>query len=191
MSATAEHAPPLTYGEYLALERETDARHEFLDGEAWLMAGGTPAHSKIKTNAAGVLHAALRGRPCQVYDSDLKVRVAATGLTTYPDLSVVCGALERHPEDRNAITNPTVWLEVLSGSTEGWDRGGKFMHAQQVASLAHYVLVSQDTRRVEVFTRGDDGGWSYRAFSVGTAVPLTALGVEVDVDALYEQLPEG
>ena len=179
----------LSYAEYLELERQTDTRHEFFDGEAWAMSGGTIRHSAIKTNLTVALAAALGKGPCRAYDSDLKVRVLATGLATYPDLTIVCGPVERHPEDRNALSNPSTVIEVLSKGTEGWDRGGKFMHMQQVPSLRYYLLVNVDDRRVELFTRGE-GAWSYTVHGPGERVPLSDLGVSLEVDALYLDLPE-
>src|SRR5436190_3677950 len=109
---------PVTYAEYLRLERETDTRYEFLDGQIWAMSGGTARHSRIKMNLGALLTSALGDGPCQPYDSDWKIRVSATGLATYPDISVVCGDIERHPEDSNAAINPAVIVEVLSESTE-------------------------------------------------------------------------
>lgn len=180
----------LSYQDYLALERDSDQRYEYLDGEVWLMAGGTPRHSKLKINAASLLNSALGNGPCQAYDADLKVRVAATGLATYPDLTIVCGGIERHPEDANAVTNPTLALEVLSGTTERWDRGGKFLHFQQIPSLKHFVLVGQDEPQVEVFTRAEGGAWTYRRYGAGERVALGAVGLELEVDALYRNLPD-
>ena len=180
----------LSYQDYLALERESDQRYEYLAGEAWAMAGGTPRHSGLKVNATIVVGSALGGGPCRVYDSDLKVRVAATGLATYPDLTVVCGGLERHPEDPNAITNPTLVFEVLSSTTERWDRGDKFLHFQRIPSLKQFVLVGQDEPRIEVYTRAQHGTWTYRVYAAGERVPLTSVGMELEVDALYRNLPD-
>lgn len=178
----------LTYAEYLELERSTDMRHEYLAGEAWMMSGGTPRHAGIKTNLTTTVATALVRTPCRAYDADLKIRVVATGLATYPDLSVICGGLEIHPEDPNAGTNPTALFEVLSPSTEAWDRGGKFQHAQQIPSLRHYVLVSQDEPLVEVYTRSE-GGWLYTTHRAGEQIALAGLGATLAVDDLYLKLP--
>lgn len=180
----------MSYADYLALEREADVRHEYINGEAFAMAGGTPRHAKLKTNLTGLMFAALGSGPCQAYDADLKVRIVATGMATYPDLTIVCGPLERHPEDPNAIANPTVVFEVLSDSTEAWDRGAKFSHFQRVPSLRHYVLVSQGGARVERFTRIDAATWQYTAFGPGEVVELAAIGASIEVDALYRNLPD-
>lgn len=176
----------LTYAAYLALERETDVRHEFLDGEAWAMAGGSIRHSGIKSNVALAFGIALRGGPCRFYDSDLKVRVPETGLATYPDLAVICGGPERHPEDRNAATNPALLVEVLSKATESWDRGGKFAHYRKLPSLKHYVLVSQDSEVVEHYARQDDGSW--RLTEHTDLLPV--LGVEIPIEGFFRDLPD-
>jgi Uma2 family endonuclease len=180
---------PIPYADYLALERDADERHEYLDGQVWAMGGGTPRHSRIETNLVVDLANALGDGRCQVYDNDLRVRVLATGLATYPDLTVVCGALERHPEDPDAVTNPTVVLEVLSPSTEGWDRGGKFLHLGQCPALQHYVLAAQDAPLIEVYTRAGPDSWELRRYGPGQRAPLPAAGVELDVDAAYRNLP--
>jgi len=180
----------LGYRDYLALERETDLRHEFLDGEAWAMAGGTLRHSGVKTNLTRAMGSALLGHPCRPYDVDLKIHIEDTGLFTYPDLSVICGQPRRSPEDRNAATNPTLLAEVLSASTEGWDRGGKFAHYRQIPTLRYYLLVSVDEVRVELFTREADGRWMLTEHLAGTVVPLPELDVALAVDDLYLDLPE-
>lgn len=134
--------------------------------------------------------ALLGDGPCQPYDSDLKVRNPATGLATCPDLTVICGPLQRHPDDRNAVTNPAVWFEVLSPSTEAWDRGAKFAHVRELDSLQAYVLVSATAARVEVYTRGEGDAWILRAYGPGTTALVPTLAGGIDVDRLYRNLPE-
>lgn len=177
----------LTYAEYLALERAEDARYEFLDGHVVAMSGGTPRHAKVKANVTAAFTVALGDGPCQAYDSDLKIRVLATGLATYPDLAVVCGDLERHPDDANAVTNPRLLVEVLSPSTQAWDRGEKFLHYRRVASLTDVVFVEPDGQRVEHYQREDDGSWRFREHS-GDAV-LEVLGVSLAIGAFFRNLP--
>lgn len=189
MGAAAE-AVRYTYAEYLALERRTDQRYELSDGEVFLMAGSTPRHAKVISNSNVAFGAALGDRPCQAFSSDLKVRIPQTGAATHPDLCVICGGIERHPEDRNAATNPTLIVEVLSESTEVWDRTRKFFHYQRLPSLRHYLLVSHDDVRVEHYERAEAGAWTYRVFGPGDVVPLSLLGVSLPVDALYKNLPD-
>lgn len=187
--ALAARKPKLSYQDYLDLEQRTDTRHEFLDGEVFAMAGGTPRHSAAKTNLIGLLFAGLRGRgPCRPYDSDLKVRVLATGLATYPDVTVICGKPDRDEEDANAATNPTLLAEVLSPSTEAWDRGGKFDHYQQIPSLQHYLLMDPRKPLLQHFERQTDGSWRLTTHRAGDA--LTVMGVALSVDELYAELPD-
>jgi len=178
----------LTYPEYLAIEETSEGKHEWLDGQVVAMSGGTPTHSALATNATIMLGVALRGRPCRPYNSDLRIRVPETGLATYPDCLVICGGLERHPEDDNAATNPSVIVEVLSPSTEAWDRGDKFRHYRELASLRDYLLVSQHARQVEHYQRQDDGTWLLRTMGPGQAVRLSAVEVALPIDELYQDV---
>ena len=176
----------MTYAEYLALERSSPGeKHEFLRGEVWAMAGGTPTHSLIGANAGAELKAALKGRPCAVFNADLRVRVQESDRSTYPDVTVVCGKREVATDDANAVTNPVLLVEVLSEGTEADDRGEKFAHYQRLPSLREYVLVSQHTHRVEVFSRTDDNVWRYAAYGDGQAARLEALGISLEVTSLY------
>ena len=180
----------LSVEEYLALEQSTGERHEYVNGEAWAMAGGTGAHSDVKVNLASLLRTALQGRTCRPRDSDFKIYVPETGLATYPDLSVFCGPVIQSVEVPHAGTNPTLLAEVLSPSTEGWDRGGKFAHYRRLPSLKYYLMVSLDPRRVELYTREDDGSWRLTEHGPGSTVALSALGVSLEVDALFADMLE-
>lgn len=174
-----------TYAEYLSQEEASLEKHEFCDGAIVAMAGGTRAHSRMKTNLTVAVGTALHGRPCQPYDSDLRVRVPATTLATYPDLSVICGQAVADAEDRHAVVNPAVLFEVLSPSTAGYDRGEKFDHYQRLASLQQYVLLDHARPHVDVYSRLPSGGWERRGYGTGERVPLTSIDVELGVDELY------
>jgi len=174
-----------TFAEYLTLEAASETKHEYLDGEIYDMAGGTPDHSGLAVNVTSELHAALRGRPCRVFNSDLRVRVLATGLGTYPDASVICGAFEHDPEDENTAINPVVLVEVLSDSTEAYDRGEKFAHYRRIPSLRDYVIVSQHEPVIEHYTRNDDDTWTLHEVRPPASVQLT-IGCELSVAAVYE-----
>lgn len=174
-----------TFADYLAIEAASETKHEYLDGAIHDMAGGTPDHAGIAVNVTSELRAALRGRACRVFNSDLRVRVLATGLGTYPDASVICGAFEGDPEDPNTATNPVVIVEVLSDGTEAYDRGEKFEHYRRIPSLRDYVLVSQHQPLVEHYTRNDDGTWTLREVRPPASVCLS-IGGEVPVAAVYE-----
>jgi Uma2 family endonuclease len=134
-----------------------------------------------------ILDGALRGRPCRVFSSDLRVRVQATGLGTYPDVTVVSDKLEMDPEDhkRHTVTNPRVIVEVLSPSTEDYDRGEKLGQYKRMASLAEVVLVAHDRREIEVVRRESDGSWSRHIAGEGAAARIASLGCELPVDEVY------
>ena len=174
-----------TYEEYRAFERASPPKHEFVAGEIFAMAGGTYDHSTIAANVLGELHAALRGTDCSPLTSDMRVRTG-DDVGAYPDVSVACGERRFSDETRDELLNPAVLVEVLSPSTEAYDRGEKFHHYETIASLREYVLVSTATRRVEVFTRRPEGGWLLRTFSKGEAAEIGSLAVMLSIDALYE-----
>jgi Uma2 family endonuclease len=188
MSARAvavAHPVFYSFREYVRIEEESGIKHEYLAGQIYAMAGGTPQHSAIATAIAGDLRAALRGGRCSVYGSDLRVRVRKTGLGTYPDVSVVCGSHELDPENKNTVTNPILIVEVASKSTEKYDRGEKFEHYKQIRSLQEYVLVSRRERAIEVWRRTRSGWTSYVA-RAGEQAKLSSVGVTLDVDAIYQ-----
>jgi len=174
----------LTYAQYLALEARSSVRHELVNGEVYEMAGGTPAHGALAAALAGDLRGALRGKPCRVFSSDVRVFVRETGLATYPDLSVVCGSLETAEEDQDAIVNPVLLAEVLSPSTEAWDRGGKAAHYRRMPSLREILFVAPDGR-LEVQRRSERGVWELVEARVGERLELLSLGVVLDVAELF------
>jgi Uma2 family endonuclease len=175
-----------TFAEYLEQERTSEIKHELLNGEIFDMAGGTIEHGRLASTVNAALRTQLLGRPCEVYTADVRIRVLATGLATYPDTSVVCGRLERDPADANTIVNPVVLVEVLSDSTERYDRGEKFAHYRHLPSLKEYVLVSQHDPRIEVFRRNDDGkSWTLHIAEAGESASLASIGCELAVDKIY------
>jgi Uma2 family endonuclease len=175
----------MTYAEYLAAEETSPVKHEFLDGVAYAMAGGTIEHAALSASVIGLLTRALSGRPCRVFSSDARVRVLATGLSTYPDVTVVCGKLEVDAEDPHAIVNPVLLVEVLSDSTEAADRGEKAAHYRRIPSLRELVLVSQRGPRIEVQRRSDAGHWELFEAGPGERAVLASVGCELEVDAVY------
>jgi Uma2 family endonuclease len=181
-----------TFEQYLALEEESSIKHEFLEGEIVAMAGGTPEHAALAMAFGRQLGNQLEGTRCRVFSSDLRVRVVATGLTTYPDVSVVCGPVERDPEGPTTVTNPKIVVEVTSDSSEHYDRGAKLEHFQQIPSLEAVAIVSHRQPLVEVWTRAS-AGWTHAAAGPGERAPIAPLGVEIDVTALYAAAsePEG
>ncbi len=180
----------ISEAEYLATEAASPVKREYVNGEVVAMAGASPVHNAIASNLHIALGARLRGKPCRPYGSDLRIHVPDTGLYTYPDLSVVCGQMEFHPEDAMVVVNPRLLFEVLSPGTEAYDRGAKFGHYRHLASLAEYTLISQDIERVEHYVRAEGGAWILREYGLGDAVPLAALDIEITVDELYEGVAE-
>jgi Uma2 family endonuclease len=179
------HELTFTFAEYIEREQGSDTKHELVNGEIFAMAGSTIEHGRLASNVTISLGGQLLGRPCAAFSSDVRVRVLATGLATYPDLSVVCGKLERDPGDVNTIVNPILLVEVLSDGTEAYDRGEKFAHYRRIPSLREYVLVSQHEPRIEVFRRGEDGIWSLHEAGATERVKLASIGCELAVDAVY------
>ena len=173
-----------SFRDYLELEEASNVKHEFLDGEIYAMAGGTPAHAALAMAVGAALLAQLRGRGCRVYSSDLRVRVLATGLATYPDVTVVCGDLEHDPDSRTTVVNPAVVVEVTSESSEEYDRGDKLAAYQAIPSLRECVLVSHRDVSVEVFER-TEGAWRRRISGAGERARLPSVAPDLDVDEVY------
>lgn len=174
-----------TFAEYLAMEAASETKHEYLDGQIYAMAGGTPEHSGLAANVIGELRVALRGRPCRVFTSDLRVRVLATGLGTYPDATVIRGSFEVDPEDENTAANPVAIVEVLSDGTEAYDRGEKFEQYRRIPTLRDYVMISQHHALIEHYTRNDDGTWTLHEVGPPASARLS-IGCELSVAAVYE-----
>ncbi len=154
----------LTSAEYLTRERAASFRSEFFRGEMFAMAGASFEHTLIKDNLSWALRNALRETSCTTMTADLRVKVSATGLYTYPDVIVLCGPPELEDQHGDTLLNPQVIFEILSDSTEKYDRGKKFGHYRTIATLREYVLVSQDSPLCERFIRESDGSWNLREF---------------------------
>ncbi len=155
----------LTEEEYLRIERAAAKRSEFYHGEMFAMAGASLSHVEICGNLLYELKGRLRGGQCRVFSHDLKVRIKATELYAYPDLVLACGGLQFQDDHNDVLVNPQIIIEVLSKSTEAYDRGPKFNHYQQIPTLKEYILVSQHTPRVERFERNTNGKWELTTYS--------------------------
>jgi Uma2 family endonuclease len=171
--------------EYLAFEEASKERHEYLRGEVYAMAGGTPEHGAIAAAVTIALGSALQGRPCRVFNSDVRVRCEETDLFTYPDVFVVCGKLERSVRDADSVTNPIVVVEVLSPSTESYDRGAKAQHYLRIPALREYVLVNHALRRVEVFRKNEAQRFEWFTFEEHDEAEFASLGVRIAVAGIY------
>ena len=186
---SAQPHPRLSEEEYLKLDREADFKSEYFDGEMWAMAGASPAHALITANLARELSLALKRAPRAVYVADLRVRVASRRSYVYPDVSVVCGPANEPPDVQDAITNPTVIVEVLSPSTERNDRGLKFAQYREIESLQEYGLVSQDTPHVEIFRRQPAGEWLLTEWKgLGSTCKFSSVGCVIPLAEIYHQV---
>lgn len=184
MSASAAEKRRWTAAEYLAFERSALDKHELHEGEIFAMAGASPAHNRIASNLNAVLWNATRQGPCQPFQSDLRVRIPGTENYCYPDVLVVCGPPELEEAERDVLVNPTVVCEVLSASTESYDRGAKFAQYRKLPSLTDYVLLAQDEVRIEHFARQPDDSWLMREIRAGQLLRLS-IGCELAADEIY------
>jgi Uma2 family endonuclease len=177
-----------SYEEYLAFERDSETKHEFVGGEIFAMGGGTARHSALAFRVGGALYSALPPDRT-AFQSDMRIRVLATGRATYPDLSMVCGPIEYDPADprQTTITNPTLLVEVLSRTTEEVDRGDKWRDYQRIPSLQEYVMIGQEPR-VEIDRRVASRGWEYSEAREG--IVRLAAGATLDLSMLYANLPQ-
>lgn len=181
--------PYLSPEDYLAFEREADAKHEYYAGEIFAFAGASEEHNLIVANVIRELGNELKGRPCKVYPSDMRVRVSPTGLYTYPDVTVVCGEARFGDDHNDTLLNPTVIVEVLSPSTAGYDRGQKFEQYRKLDSLQEYVVIAQDRVHVERHTRQPEAQWLLsETDSLDDSIALPAIGCRLLVADLYEKV---
>jgi Uma2 family endonuclease len=183
MGRVAERSQ-LTAAEYLAWEREQAVKHEFFHGEVFAMAGGTPRHNALGMSTGAELRTALRPRACSVLSSDQRLAFPPEARYVYPDVTVICGSPLFQQGTNDVITNPSVLVEVLSRSTEEYDRGLKWTGYQRIGSLTDYLLVAQAEVRIEHYRRNANGSWTYRAAGPGELVALTG-GGDLAVDAIY------
>jgi Uma2 family endonuclease len=175
--------------EYLAREQTSSTKHEYINGEIVAMSGATPEHNLVAMTLAAALVERLRDRPCLVLSSDQRVHVRATKLRCYPDVTVVCGPIERDAIDSMAIVNPVVIVEVLSETTEAYDRGAKFAHYRHLSTLMEYVLVSPADRRVEHYRRLESAQWLLSEVTGPEAsLTLPALGLAVPLAEIFAKL---
>ena len=174
----------LTAAEYLAWEREQPTKHEFFDGEVFAMAGGTPRHNALAISVGAELRAVLRSRGCSVLSSDQRLAFPPDARYVYPDVTVICGPPVFQPGTSDVITNPSILVEVLSRSTEEYDRGLKWTGYQRIRSLTDYLLITQAEARIEHYRRNADGSWTYRNAGQGEQIALSTGGAFA-VDDIY------
>lgn len=191
MALPVAKKPPVSIADYLKAEEAAEVKSEYHDGEVLMMAGGTYKHSRISFNLGLSIGSRLRGHPCQASESNTRIAIASRNRYVYPDLTVICGQPQFDPNDRNqsTVTNPTLVAEVLSPSTELYDRGQKFDLYRDLPSLQEYVLISTTSPLVETFLRQPDGNWllSY-AKGPEAKIRLTSLNIELPLAEIYEQI---
>jgi len=187
---TAQPLPQLSFDDWLAIERAAeDQRSEYVAGEVFAMTGATEQHNLIVANLIRELGNALKRKPCRVYPSDLKVRIEADDIGAYPDAMVICGERAFYDNRRDVVTNPTLIVEVLSDSSEAYDRGDKFGHYRALPSLQIYLLLSQDRMQAELFVRQPDDSWQFTAFTAADdSIPLAAVDAELVLGELYDKV---
>ncbi len=190
MSASAQ--PRLSPTEYLAFDRADDeTRHEYVDGLMVAMAGGTGRHSLLIGAFSRLLGNALKGGKCAVSVTELRLQVAQGAAYLFPDIMVICGGFQYSDAPKDTVLNPTVIVEVLSGSTERWDRVGKFTRYRLVPTLREYVLVSQDEMCIERYTRNEHGEWVYHVDTgLEGACHLESLNIDIPLAEVYLQIDQ-
>jgi Uma2 family endonuclease len=177
--------------EYLELEVKADYKSQYVGGEIFAMPGVQPPHDRITCNVIAALHSRFRGRSCDVFSSDIRVRAAAGDLYTYPDVTALCGKAEFEGSAGNppSLLNPQVIFEVLSPSTEGFDRGDKFHRYRRLPSLTDYVLVSSERMAVEHFVRGSGDAWTFKAYDrPDEQLVLANIGCELPLAEIYDKV---
>jgi Uma2 family endonuclease len=182
--------PRLSFEDWLAVERTAlEHRSEYVAGEVFAMASGTEEHNLIVANVVGELRSQLQGKDCRVYPSGMRVRIAAEDVGTYPDAMVICGERQFYDDRRDVVGNPILIVEVLSDSTEAYDRGDKFLHYRSLPSLQAYLLFSQSRMQAELFVRQQDGTWSLSNYQAPSqSIPLRVIDAELSLAEVYDKL---
>lgn len=186
--ARAKTHPVFSVESYLDFERLQTERHEFLDGNVYAMAGESPNHSTICFNPAVLVGQQIRGKKCRGFSPNMKIATNEKGLYSYPDLAVVCGQPTFYDDKKDVITNPTLIVEVLSPSTENYDRGEKFLrYTNQIETLQNYVLISQDKPLVEIYSRRENGGWEKTEVEgLKNTFKIDSIECEISLTELYD-----
>jgi Uma2 family endonuclease len=178
-----------TMEEYLVLEEKSVEKHEYYQGEIFAMAGASIQHNQITSNTHIAIGSYLQNKHCQIFQSDLKIHAATNSLITYPDLSIVCGAIETLEQHKQIVTNPSVLIEILSPTTQDYDRGGKFKLYRDITSLQEYILISSTETLVEKYTKQSNGTWVLQEYKTKDAVMhITTIDMQLHVDTLYRNV---
>ena len=188
MNAQPQEKRAMTPEEYLAMDAEPDVKYEYYNGEVFAMTGAKPDHNLINANITRELgnQFITNDSTCRVYPSDQRVKIEAIDKYTYPDITVACGDIQHADDAIKSLLNPIIIIEILSDSTEAYDRGMKFTHYRFIPSLQEYLLVSQNHCQVEQYVRGDDGGWRYFSYeTVEEIVKIVSIQCELPLSEIY------
>lgn len=186
---SAKPKTKLTPQEYLAFERKAETKHEYFDGEIFAMAGAKRNHNIVNQNLNGLVWQHLKGKDCESYSGDMRIFVPETGLYTYPDLVVACGKPEFQDDIFDTLLNPVLLIEVLSESTESYDRGKKFQHYRSIESLQEYILASQDEAQIEKYVRHGDGFWMLsEAVGLGAEIEFSSIKCCIQLAEVYDKI---
>jgi Uma2 family endonuclease len=180
--------PLVSPEEYLQAERGSALKSEYVNGRVYALAGASRVHNLIVGNTFGALWSRLSGRACEAYVNDMRVKVERTGMYTYPDVVALCDAPVVEDEHADTLLNPAVIIEVLSPSTERYDRGEKFAHYRRIASLREYVLIAQDTPRIDHYRRDGDSWVLTEVSDPGASLALDSLGVTLPLEIIYDRV---
>jgi Uma2 family endonuclease len=178
----------ISVDEYLEIERTSEEKHEYYKGEMFAMAGGKRVHSVIAGNILTKINIQIEKKPCIAFGSDMKVRVRPDGLYTYPDISALCGEEKYHDEKEDTLLNPSLIVEVLSESTENYDRGKKFVLYRELESLQEYVLVSSDYKKVEIFRRTANNQWLLSDVKEDEPVQFETIQCSISLEDIYNKV---
>jgi Uma2 family endonuclease len=179
----------LTEAEYLALDRAAEIRSEYVDGEMFAMSGGSSNHAQLHHNVSGELYIALRGTKCRAMGPDMRVRIEASQMFTYPDVVIICGEPALAGDQKDILLNPTAIVEVLSPSTEKYDRGKKFQNYRLIESLKDYILINQDEVLIEQFVRGEGDSWTFHDYRhLSDALKIESIGVSILLQNIYDRV---
>ena len=185
---TAKPRPYLTEINYLKRERVSTIKHEYYAGEIFAMSGASEAHNLIASNVNAIIYAQIRGRGCRIYPSDMRIRIVKTGLYTYPDMTIVCGMPEfTDMTKRDTLLNPTLIIEILSPSTERYDRGVKFQNYRTIGTLKEYILIAQNKHHIERYTRHEGNTWILtEAVGIDSTIVLESIQCTLSLADAYE-----
>jgi Uma2 family endonuclease len=177
----------ITVEEYLEAEVNSLEKHEYYNGEIFAMAGATVEHNRIVSNSLVELGIKLKDKNCVPYASDLRIKAEQSRLYTYPDISIICGEIQKSDDKFDTVTNPTVLIEVLSESTKDYDRGTKFLMYRNIPSLQEYILIdSTGATKVEKYSKNNDGTWQLSDYEkISDIIELKSVGIEIVVEDIY------